>query len=212
MKKWKKWTVSILSILFIAILSLYFIRQKQINDFNLNYIGAKHENRQSILKYISKKNIPGEILIAKDTLAYERIFELFAPGNIIVLDSKNNIVDCNFGNYQGSCYSDIAEQICNDFSFLESEYNHKIVDSSLVNTLKSSTISLTTFSWDDFKEYDFTVIFCWAKWMKSSYTNEGAVQKIAECIKRNKTKKVLLLSVNTDCVSPWYPMSAKLPD
>ncbi len=212
MKKWKKWTIGITLTLTLAIAVLYFIKQKQIRDFKLNYILAQHETKQSILDYATLKQIPGEILIAKDTSGYENIFSLFAPGNIIVLDSNNKIVDCNFGNYNGTCYFDIAENICKDFDFSGTKYNHKITDSTLVNTLKTSTIFLTNYSWNDTIKNDYTVIYCWAKWMKTSHTNEGAVQKIAECIKQNKSRKILLLSVNTDCVAPWYPMTAELPN
>lgn len=212
MEKWKKWTLGICLTLLIAVTALYLIRQQQIKEYNLNYIPAQHETKQSILDYATLKGIPGEILIAKDTIGYENIFNLFAPGNIIVLDSNNNIVDCNFGNYQGSCYFDIAENICNNFNFTQSKYNHKIVDSILVNTLKSSTTFLTDYAWNDTIRNDYTVVYCWAKWMKSSHTNEGAVQKIAECIKNNKNIKALLVSVNTDCVAPWYPITAELPN
>jgi hypothetical protein len=212
MKKWKKWTIGITLTLTLTITVLYFIKQKQIRDFKLNYILAQHETKQSILDYATLKQIPGEILIAKDTSGYDNIFSLFAPGNIIVLDSNNKIVDCNFGNYNGTCYFDIAENICEDFDFSETKYNHKITDSTLVNTLKTSTIFLTNYSWNDTIKNDYTVIYCWAKWMKTSHTNEGSVQKIAECIKQNKSRKILLLSVNTDCVAPWYPMTAELPN
>lgn len=212
MKKWKKWTMGIILTLVLAVTTLYFIKQKQISDYKLNYIPAQHETKQSILDYAALKAIPGEILIAKDTSGYDNIFDLFAPGNIIVLDSNNKIVDCNFGNYNGTCYFDIVDNICNDFDFSKSNYNHKITDSTFVNTLKTSTTFLTNYFWNDTIKNDYTVIYCWAKWMKSSYTNEGAVQKIADGLKNNKKRRVLLLSVNTDCVAPWYPITAELPN
>jgi hypothetical protein len=213
MKTWKKWTLGIALTLIIAITVLYLIKQKQIREFRANFVPAQHETKQSMLDYAALSGIPGDILVAKDTVGYENIFDLFAPGNIIVLDANNNIVDCNFSDYHGSCYADIADYICNDFDFTKSKYDHKITDSTLVNRLKSSTVSLATDSaWNETAKNDYTVIFCWAKWMKISHTNEGKVQKIGECIKNNTKYKIALVSVNTDCVAPWYPVTAELPN
>lgn len=211
MKKWLKWTLGILLLLIITVFILFIIRKKQISEFKASYIPAQHETQQSILDFAQQHNIAGEILIARDTNAFEKVNHLFAPGNIFVLDSEMKIVDINYGNYQGSCYFDIADHICDNFNFSGSKYNHEITDTVFVHDLISSTTFLTNYSWDKVKGYDYIVCYCWAKWMKTSYTNEGAVQKIIRCIKENSKHKILLVSINSDCVAPWYPITTELP-
>jgi hypothetical protein len=211
MKKWIKWTLGILGTLILAIAVLSAVGAYMQYQYKKNYIQAKHESKQTLLNYSKLKGIPGEILIAKNAASYKIVSKYFQPGTIIVLDSKNKIVDINNSTYGGSCYFDIAKDICNNFNFKNSKYNHKIVDSVLVKRLKSNTLFLTDYSWEENNKYDYTIIFCWAKWMKTSYSNEGAVEEINDCIKNNPKLKVLLVSVNSDCVSPWYPITKELP-
>ena len=211
MKKWVKWTLGIILFLVLTIVALYVIRLYQIKKFNENFIPAQHETQQSILDYARQKQLSGEILIAKDTTGFEKVAHLFAPGTIFVLDKQKKIVDINYGNYGGSCYFDIADHICDDFNFSKSKYNHKIVDTTFLSDLTTSTAFITNFTWDSARNYDYIVTFCWAKWDSTSYSNEGAVQKIINGIKSNTKRKVLLLSVNADCVAPWYPLDTELP-
>mgnify|MGYP001627343454 CR=1 FL=1 len=212
MKAWKKWAIGIIATLAITVLALYVIKQRQISEFRSNFIAPQRETQQSILAYANEKGIPNKILVAKDTLAYEAIMDEFKPGTIFVLDKNQKIVDINYGNYNGSCYADIAENICNNFNFTGSKYNHKITDSTFVNKLKTSTVFLSQDYWRDLEGADYTVIFCWAKWMKTSCSNDGEVEKIRDCIQNNKNLKVALISVNTDYVEPWYPRTTEMFD
>jgi len=211
MKKWKKWTLGILLTFALAILVLFAVGKYMQRAYAKNYVQPQHETKQSILDYAKEKGIPGEILFAKDTAAFAKVLKYFQPGTMIVLDSENKIVDMNAANHNGSCYFDIADDICNDFNFSKSKYDHKINDSTLVSRLKSNTTFLTNYAWQETNTYDYTIIFCWAKWMKTSYSNEGAVEKINNCIKKNTKLKVLLISVNSDCIAPWYPATVALP-
>ncbi len=206
-----KWVLGIVLFLVATAAALYFVRLNQIKKFKASYIPAKHETQQSILDFAKQQNILGELLVAKDTIGYEKVFRLFAPGTIFIFDSKMNIVDINYGNYKGSCYFDIANYICDDFNFSHSKYNHKITDTTFVSDLKTSTTFITNFTWQQTQGYDYIVVFCWAKWMTSSYINEGAVQKITDCVMKNTKRKILLMSVSSDCVAPWYPVDAELP-
>ena len=211
MKKGLKWLLGILLFLGIIVAALYVIRQNQIKTFNAKFIPAQYETQQSILAFAHEKSIPGEILVAKDTAGYATVRHLFSPGTIFILDAKMKIVDINYGNYKGSCYFDIAKYICDDFNFTKSKYTHAITDTSFISDLTTSTLFITDFTWEKAQGYDFIVCFCWAKWMITSYTNDGAVQQISDCIKKNTKRKILLVSVNSDCVTPWFPSTMALP-
>jgi hypothetical protein len=203
----KKKFVGLLVFVLIVITALAIYKNWQSKQFGL--VNPELETIISVSKFKSSLNLPGLLVCAKNKNDFEYLNQFFKPGDIWVFDGNGKIQDVNFENIGGSCYSDVIKNIENNFNFsevnIDSEFASKNYLDSLLEKTKFQNDSVAI----DKKNYDYIIVYSWAKYLKASYDNNDLVKQLGRLTKDKK--RILVISVNMDYIDYIFESKDELP-
>jgi len=200
--------IIIITVVFILITTTIFAYKKwQNNGFGL--INPQIETIESISEFKSQLNLPGVLVHPKNKGSFEYLNQFFRPGDIWVFNGDGKIIDVNFENKGGSCYSDIIKNIENNYNFSKTKISDEFSSQNFLDSLRIKTENKNANLIINQKDYDYIIVYGWAKYLKASYDNNGLVDRLGKLT--NGKKRVLVISSNIDFMNYIFKTQEELP-
>ena len=185
-------------ILTILILSSFIIFYKYKQNSFLGLTKPQVETESSIIDYAHKNGIKGEILIAKNDSSHTILNNYFSFGNLYVINSKSELIDCNLESLGGRCFQDIQKDICENKIIKKRKFK-SVTGEKILDKLFEHSKNISNKQIFDVGKYDYIYIYTWVKYAKASI-NENSI-KFMSCLEKRKEKEnFIILSVNTDMI------------
>jgi hypothetical protein len=184
----------------ILIFAMFFSGCKQIILWKYGVRDPRIETRESLLKYIQKQGQdPENIYLFRDTLAYNSFFKdtVFKKAffSAIVFDKKGSIVDYKDPKSCQWAAVGYIEKLKRDTLYaLDTTHNIFTVLPSIVPLNDRHPVSINQ------PDYDYTVIFTWAKYIGKL---NDRLFVISEAAKNNKKASIRVISLNIDIQDSW---------
>lgn len=191
-------------ILIITLLLICFFLYKKWQKESFGLHNPKLETQISIKSYLDSTNTKVDyVIIPKNYESFTQIKSDFDVTSIYIFNKNKIAIESNITNDNGSCFSDISKNICNDFKNVNPSFHNKkdkiLLDLLLRNTIEISNKKIIL------EKYDYIIVYSWSKFLTASSSKETL--SFLNCKKDN----TLIISLNLDYVNSWYG-KRKLPN
>lgn len=179
-----------------GVITLYYIRQKQIRDFNNNIGSPEVVTVDSINKATGTYSICGELALPKDSNSLFWLQERFPEGTIYVFKGETSILS-NTNNTGGKqlCYADINKALSNQKL---GKYTVPELDSNFTSlTILQNHLNFVDEdpNWSSKK---YIVFYSWCLYDKNSYLENQIPCKVLN-------DSVLYININLDYNQDIWP-------